>query len=104
VLAMQRLRSEGGVMQDVRVVKYKTKGGYSVEVVQLATGDWLRVRHHGFYVADVRTVAELERYFPLSDLEEEALARPDIESTWREIRLQHRALPPVTLSAGPGRA
>src|SRR5258708_20308316 len=51
--------------------KYRTKDGYSVEVVHLAgTGEWLRVRYHGFYVADVRSVSELESYFPLDELEE----------------------------------
>jgi hypothetical protein len=65
------------------MTKYGTRDGYSVEVVQLAgtsgnhDGQWLRVRYHGFYVADVRTVTELEKYFPLSELEE-ALPRPDV--------------------------
>src|SRR5215468_6427441 len=61
--------------------KYRTKDGYTVEVVQLSDtsgnhdGEWLRVRYHGFHVADVRSVAELERYFPLDELEADALAR-----------------------------
>src|SRR5258708_37996088 len=51
--------------------KYRTMDGYSVEVVHLAgTGEWLRGRYHGFYVADVRSVSELESYFPLDELEE----------------------------------
>jgi hypothetical protein len=60
---------------------YRTKAGYTVEVVQLSDtsgnhdGEWLRVRYHGFHVADVRSVAELERYFPLGELEADALAR-----------------------------
>src|SRR5215469_17637607 len=59
---------------------YRTKDGYTVEVVQLSDtsgnhdGEWLRVRYHGFHVADVRSVAELERYFPLGELEADALA------------------------------
>ena len=68
-------------MQDGRVTKYKTKNGYSVEVVQLADtgnhdGQWLRVRYHGYYVADVRSVLELETYFPLADLEEALTGKP----------------------------
>jgi hypothetical protein len=57
-------------------VKYRTKDGYTVEVIQLAgtsrnrDGQWLRVRYHGYHVADVRSVAELEKYFPLDELEE----------------------------------
>ena len=60
--------------------KYRTKDVYTVEVVQLSDtsgnhdGEWLRVRYHGFHVADVRSVAELERYFPLGELEADALA------------------------------
>jgi hypothetical protein len=60
---------------------YRTRAGYTVEVVQLSDtsgnhdGEWLRVRYHGFHVADVRSVAELERYFPLGELEADALAR-----------------------------
>jgi hypothetical protein len=62
---------------------YRTKDGYTVEVVELSDtsgnhdGEWLRVRYHGFHVADVRSVAELERYFPLGELEADALARPE---------------------------
>ena len=78
-------------------MKYKTKDGYSVEVVQLATGDWLRVRHHGFHVADVRTIAELESYFPLSDLEE-ALSCRMLTETY-----SYRARCHQTVAAGPAR-
>ncbi len=59
---------------------YRTKDGYTVEVIQLSDtsgnhdGEWLRVRYHGYHVADVRSVAELERYFPLGELEADALA------------------------------
>jgi len=70
-------------MQDGRVTKYKTKDRYSVEVVQLADtgnhdGQWLRVRYHGYYVADVRSVLELESYFPLADLEEALTVNPPL--------------------------
>lgn len=59
---------------------YRTKDGYTVEVVQLSDtsgnhdGEWLRVSYHGYHVADVRSVAELERYFPLGELEADVLA------------------------------
>jgi hypothetical protein len=39
-------------------------------------GQWLRVRYHGYYVADVRSVLELESYFPLADLEEALTGNP----------------------------
>ncbi len=48
------------------VDRYRTASGWSVEVVERSAtpdnsdGQQLRVRYHGFYVADVRTVAELE--------------------------------------------
>jgi hypothetical protein len=60
--------------------RYRTMSGWSVEVIQrsgtpdCSDGQRLRVRYHGFYVADVRTVAELEQYFPLTDLEPEGLS------------------------------
>jgi hypothetical protein len=59
--------------------RYRTASGWSVEVVQLTgtpdrhDGTWLRVRYFGSFVADVRTPEELARYFPLSELEPEAL-------------------------------
>ena len=65
-----------GVMAD----RYRTASGWSVEVVERSAtpdnsdGQQLRVRYHGFYVADVRTVAELEQYFPLADLEPDGLS------------------------------
>jgi hypothetical protein len=59
--------------------RYRTASGWSVEVVERSAtpdhsdGQQLRVRYHGFYVADVRTIAELEQYFPLADLEPDGL-------------------------------
>lgn len=56
--------------------RFRTADGWTVEVVFLAAtpdhhdGAWLRVRHHGFHVLDTRRVADLERYFPLTALEE----------------------------------
>jgi len=40
---------------------YRTPGRWPVEVVQLAAGDRLRIRHHGFYIADVPNVDDLAR-------------------------------------------
>lgn len=60
--------------------RYRAASGWSVEVVQRSgtpdnrDGQQLRVRHHEFYVADVRTVAELEQWFPLADLEPDGLS------------------------------
>jgi hypothetical protein len=49
--------------------RYRTPGGWTVEVVQLAEGERLRVRHHGFYVADARSVDDLARWIPAAELE-----------------------------------
>ena len=48
--------------------RYRTPGGWTVEVVQLATGDRLSIRHHGFYVADVVNVDALARWIPTAEL------------------------------------
>jgi hypothetical protein len=53
---------------------YRTPGEWSVEVVNLGergdpAGERLRIRHYGFYVADVRTVAALARWIPADELE-----------------------------------
>jgi hypothetical protein len=59
--------------------RWRTVSGWSVEVVQLACtpdhhdGSWYRVRQHGAFVADVRTVADLERWLPLAELEPDVL-------------------------------
>jgi hypothetical protein len=59
---------------------YRARGGWTVEVVQLSgtpdrhDGEWLRVRYHGFHVADVRDVADLEQWVRLADLEQDTLA------------------------------
>jgi hypothetical protein len=47
---------------------YRTPGGWTVEVVQLAKGDRLRIRHHGFYVADALSVDDLARWIPAAGL------------------------------------
>jgi len=55
---------------------YKTEDGWSVEVVNLTCtpnkhdGEWIRVRHFGWYVADLRSVEALESYVALTELEE----------------------------------
>jgi hypothetical protein len=60
--------------------RFRTADGWSVETVRLSQtpnhhdGEWIRVRHLGFYVADLRSVAELARYFPLDELEPDGLA------------------------------
>jgi hypothetical protein len=48
--------------------RYRTPDGWTVEVVQLATGNRLRIRHHGFYVADVVNVDDLARWIPAAEL------------------------------------
>ena len=48
--------------------RYRTPGGWTVEVVQLAEGQRLRIRHHGFYVADVVNVDDLARWIPAAQL------------------------------------
>jgi hypothetical protein len=48
--------------------RYRTPDDWTVEVVQLAAGDRLRIRYHGFYVADVVNVDDLARWIPASEL------------------------------------
>jgi hypothetical protein len=51
-------------------------GGWRIEIVELSgtpnrrDGQWYRIRQHGFWTADVRSIAEIERYVPLAELEE----------------------------------
>jgi hypothetical protein len=81
--------------------RYRTPSGWSVEVVERSgtpdnsDGQQLRVRYHRFYVADVRTVAELEQWFPLADLEPDGLTvtapkRPAASRRARDRRDHHR--------------
>jgi hypothetical protein len=57
----------------------RTATGWAVEVVELSAtldrndGAHLKVTYRGFFVALVRTVAELEQWFPLAELEPETL-------------------------------
>ena len=48
--------------------RYHTPGGWTVEVVQLDAGERLRIRHHGFYVADVGSADNLARWIPAAEL------------------------------------
>jgi hypothetical protein len=65
---------------------------WTVEVVRLSgtsgnrDGEWLRVSQHGYHTAGVRGVAELERWFPLADLEPDALSLAAKLVDWRETR------------------
>jgi hypothetical protein len=58
---------------------WRAPGGWRVQIVRLEgararpAGEWLRVTQYGWWTADVRTVAELEQWFPLAELEEHAL-------------------------------
>lgn len=56
---------------------YKTSDGcWSVEIVNLSCtpdkhdGEWIRVRHYGFTITDVRRVEALAEYVDLRDLAE----------------------------------
>jgi hypothetical protein len=59
--------------------RYRTASGWTVEVVRLSgtpdkhDGEWLRVAYRGWHVADVRSVAEVERWVSLAELEPETL-------------------------------
>lgn len=60
--------------------RWRAPGGWTVEVVSLSgtpdrhDGAWLRLRQFGCWVTDIRDVDEIERWFPLADLEQETLA------------------------------
>ena len=48
--------------------RYRTPDGWTVEVVRLDADERFRIRHHGFYVADVRNVDDLARWIPAAEL------------------------------------
>jgi hypothetical protein len=73
--------------------RYRTPGGWTVEVVQLSAGDRLRIRHHGFYVADVLSVDDLARWIPSAEL-----------AQLERDTLILRSWPRHTTSGLPGRA
>lgn len=59
-------------------VRYRSSDGcWEIEVACLTgtpdkhDGERIRLRNYGWYVADVRSITDLERYVPLSDLEDE---------------------------------
>src|SRR5262249_29348126 len=68
------LRQYGGMADP-----HRTAGRWSVEPVTPAIdpaghdGQWLRVRYLGYYIADCGSVAELERWVRLGELERNAL-------------------------------
>jgi hypothetical protein len=84
------LRQDGVMAAD----RYRTAGGWSIEVVRLIgtpdkhDGEWLRVCYYGYHVADVRTVAEIERWVCLAELKLDtlrparAVIRRDPEVSW----------------------
>ncbi len=78
VTISQRSLADLGQYDDM-ADRYRTASGWSVEPVTMTStpdrhdGRWLRVRYLGYYVADCGSVAELERWVPLADLEQDAL-------------------------------
>jgi hypothetical protein len=70
--------------------RYRTADGWAVEVVELSAtpdrndGERLKVTYYGFFVAIVRTVAELEQWFALSDLEPETLISCPERAGWSD--------------------
>jgi hypothetical protein len=68
--------------------RYRTQDGWAVEVVGLCAtpdrndGERLKVTYYGFFVALVRTVAKLEQWFALSDLEPETLISRRERTGW----------------------
>jgi hypothetical protein len=63
--------------------RYRAPGGWTVEVVLLSgtpdrhDGEWLRLRYRGYWVTDVQSLAELERWVCLADLERDTLVLAD---------------------------
>jgi hypothetical protein len=70
--------------------RYRTADGWAVEVVELSAtpdrndGERLKVTYYGFFVAIVRTVAELEQWFALSDLEPDTLISCPERAGWSD--------------------
>jgi hypothetical protein len=60
--------------------RYRAPGGWRVQIACLEgtpdhrDGTWIRVTQYGFWTADIRSVAELEQWFPLHSLERDTLA------------------------------
>jgi hypothetical protein len=64
---------------------WRTADGWAVEVIRLEgtpdhhDGTWIRITHHGFYIADVSDPYEIRRWVRPGELEPDALtsrARP----------------------------
>jgi hypothetical protein len=57
--------------------RYCAPGDWVVQVVELSgtpdrhDGTWIRITRYGTWVADLRSVADIERYVALADLEPE---------------------------------
>ena len=55
--------------------RWRTADGWAVEIIGLECtpdrhdGTWMKVTYYGFFVALVRSVAQMERWFRLADLE-----------------------------------
>jgi hypothetical protein len=84
-------------MSGMAAERYRTRSGWAVEVVQLAgtpnhrDGAWIRITHHGFYIADVRDPADIQRWLALSELECDALSQPRIGQP--RCRIEHQRRP-----------
>jgi hypothetical protein len=74
------------VGQDAALPRYRTRSGWAVSIVQLTCtpnrhdGSWIRLSHHGFWVADVRDPGALASYVSLAELEEALTGRRFNES------------------------
>jgi len=60
--------------------RYHTPDGWIVEVVQLTAGKRLRIRHHGYYIADVLSPDDLARWILAAELAR--LERDTLRSRW----------------------
>jgi hypothetical protein len=72
--------------------RWTAPGGWRVQIVHLEGtpgqpgGEWLRVTQYGWWTADMRTVAELERFFLLTELElEEDALGAAAGAPWRIV-------------------
>lgn len=68
--------------------RWTAPGGWVVDVIRLSLtgtgrdGTWLRIRRRGYWIADVRTVAEVAAFLPLASLEPDALASRQYRRTY----------------------
>jgi hypothetical protein len=81
--------------------RWTAPDGWVVDVIRLSLtgtgrdGTWLRIRRRGFWVADVRTVAELAAFVPLASLEPDGLA------PWKPTGGRGAARHPVSAGVAP---